>query len=44
MKEIRITLEDQEYEKVLKQKGEMTWKEYFMEGGEKNGNNDTAKE
>jgi len=42
MKEIRITLEDQEYEEVSKQKGSMTWKEFFMNGG-KNGNNDTTR-
>lgn len=30
MKEIRIALEDQEYEDVLKRKEEMTWKEYLL--------------
>jgi len=37
MKEIRITLEEKEYLKVLKLKGEKTWKQFFMNGcGEKN--------
>jgi hypothetical protein len=29
MKEIRVALEDQEYEKLMKLKGDMTWKEYM---------------
>jgi hypothetical protein len=29
MKEIRIALEDLEYEKLMKAKGEMTWKQYM---------------
>jgi hypothetical protein len=32
MHEIRIILEDEEYEKILKQKGDQTWKEYFLKG------------
>jgi hypothetical protein len=30
MHEIRIILEDEEYEKILKSKGDQTWKEYFL--------------
>jgi len=32
MHEIRLILEDNEYELVLKQKGNLTWKEYFLKG------------
>ena len=32
MKEIRITLEDQEYNQVLKLKKDRTWKEFFLNG------------
>ena len=32
MKEIRIALEDKEHEKLLKQKGEFTWKQFLMNG------------
>jgi len=30
MKTILIHLEEEEYEKLLKKKGEMTWKEYLQ--------------
>ena len=30
MKEIRVILEDKEYEKLWKDKGEWTWKEWLM--------------
>jgi hypothetical protein len=29
MKEIRIALENTEYEKLIKMKGDLTWKQYF---------------
>jgi hypothetical protein len=32
MKEIRIALEEQEYEKLMKAKGDMTWKQYMCKG------------
>jgi len=32
MKEIRIALEDEEYNKIIKDKGELTWKQYLMRG------------
>jgi hypothetical protein len=32
MKEIRIALEDAEYNRLLAAKGKMTWKEFLMIG------------
>jgi hypothetical protein len=29
MKEIRLTIEDREYEKLMELKGEMTWHDYL---------------
>ena len=44
MKEIRIILEDKEYNKCMSKKGDRTWKEYFMNGcGEDGSNNKTRK-
>lgn len=40
MKEIRIALEDKEYKKLLKVKGEMTWKEFLFIGVQLNDNSD----
>jgi len=30
MKEIRVALEDKEYNNLMKQKKELTWKQYLM--------------
>jgi len=32
MKHIRLVLEDKEYEQLIKDKGNMTWKQYLMRG------------
>jgi hypothetical protein len=34
VKQINIFLDDEEHEKILKAKGKMTWKEFFLELGE----------
>ena len=32
MKEIRIPLEDEEHKQLLKQKGDLTWKQFLKRG------------
>ncbi len=31
MKEVKILLEDEEHEKLMKKKGDLTWKEVLMD-------------
>ena len=44
MKEIRIALEDSEYAILIKAKGNLTWKQYLISGGNRrDGNEDIQK-
>ena len=43
MKEIRIALENKEYRELLKRKGQLTWKQFLMNGGmRRDGDNNTS--
>ena len=44
MKEIRIVLEDKEYQKIIKVKEEKTWKELLLSTIKENATNPTNKD